>query len=196
MQEFGPNGITELLVPRGMLDATPLRLDMTDIYLAEQRLDEIKSVNPLTAPELKAFYNKVGNLTGKYLAWVEYEILQCEKNMKLEKARVTLDESVEAFKKFKEAGMKYNEDFREALCARDPKYSQLEDRLAMMTAVKALLKTKFDTFIRSYFSCQEKEDRKSGASGIASSPSLNGSIGQLSDPNLPSFMGTTGVYKK
>ena len=143
-------GDRTLLVPRGTLGLDPLRLEMSGIYNAEGRLRDVALVTPATAPELQATFNVAANEVGKYLAWVRYEKLRAEKSLGIEKARVTIDEMPAQAVKMKEAGMKMNEDLRDALFARDTKCSDITERINAMEAVIALLEGKFWSFIRAF----------------------------------------------
>jgi hypothetical protein len=180
MEDLAIGDKKSMVVPRGTPDLKPMLLDMTDIYRAEDRLEEVKVVNPLTAPELRAFFNQTSNTATKYIAWIKYEILQANKNYKLAKAEVILDKSIELFKKYKETGMKYNEDFREAIIAKDPACNELQEKINMLEAAKALLEAKVDTFVRAYFSCDSASKSREGIHGIAASPNHNATPGMLS----------------
>jgi len=162
---------TSLSIPRGVPGLPALILEMEPLYVAERRLHEIRVVSPGTYKELEGFYNEVCNTTSKFIAWVEYERLQAVKHQGLERARVILEEAPLQFKKLQDSGIKFNEDFREAVVMRDQKYQEALDRLNSIIAVKTLLEGKFWTFQRAYNSCAEMKMNKAQ---IAASPNLTG----------------------
>jgi len=164
---------TVLSIPRGVPGLPPLDLEMKPIYDAERRLHEIRVVTPGTRSELQGFYNETCNLTSKFIAWVEYERLQAVKNLGLERARVILEEAPAQFQKLQDSGIKFNEDFREAVVMRDIKYQEALDRLNSIIAVKTLLDGKFWTFHRAFNSCGEMSMNKGL---ISASPNLTGTL--------------------
>lgn len=179
---------TVLAVPRGIPGLAPLKLDMSTVYEAEQRVSETGSTSVENATQLAGYFNQACNTVGKYLAWVEYEINQAKKQFGLAKATVILEKAPEEWKKLSGIqGMKYNEDFREAVVARDPECQQWQDVVAALEASKKLLEGKFWTFVRAFNSCEARTEHR----GIkAAQPVLNGFEGQTLDPNN-NFMGAT-----
>lgn len=177
-------GGTQLAIPRGTPALPAMQLDMTLVYQAEGRLPEVRRVTPDTAPELAGFFNEAANITSKYLAWIEYEILQAQKYNGLAKSTVVLEKAPAEFAKLKDTGIKYNEDFREALVARDPECQKTLDVLNGLKASKAFLESKMWTFIRAFNSCDANASRKSHA---ATTPNFSGAIGDTMDSN--NFMG-------
>lgn len=178
-------GETLLIVPRGRTGLDPLRLDMAVIYQAENRLREVAIANQVTAPELMATYNGAANQIGKYISWAKYEKLSGEKELRLAKAEVIIDQMPAEAKRLKADGIKMNEDFREAMIARNTKCSDLQERLIMIEAVLALLESKFWSFIRAYDAVQHVSSLK-GASVV---DRMNATPGMLSDQNVTGFMG-------
>ena len=177
-----------LTIPRGTPDLNNITLDMTSIYEAESRLHEVRAVNPVTAPELMGYFNNACNTTTKYLAWVEYEILQAQKFLKLAKSIAILEKAPVAYQKQKTDGVKYNEDFRDAIVNTDPDYQKRLDVLNALTATKVLLEGKVWSFVRAYNACKFISKPKNTT---AASPNLNGTIGQTYDEPQENFMGKT-----
>lgn len=168
-----------LLIPRGTPGLPKINLDMTEIYQAEERLKEIRIVNQETSVSLMAYFNDVCNLTTKYLAWVKYEILSAQKYYEMAKATVILDKAPAAFQaKYKESGIKYNEDFRNAMIAQDAECQQLLDTINYLKAVEALLESKAVSFSRAHYTAKAAAEKKDL---VAPSPNLSDSIGQLSE---------------
>jgi hypothetical protein len=179
------NQIT-LSIPQGTPGAKSLDLDMGLVRLAEQRLPEVRMVSPVTAAELSAFFNEACAQATKYLAWIEYQILVAEKNLDFEKSRVILDVAPEEFKKMKDTGIKYNEDFRNALIARDSGCQTMTDIYNSLQAAKALITGHADSFKRAHYSCKEIASAKSSG---AATPHINGAIGQTYEQDQDNFIG-------
>ena len=177
-----------LHVPRGKTGLPPLPVDMTRIYEGEGRLKEIAYVTPVTSRELSSYFNEVCNEANKYIAWVEYEILQATKTFDLCRAKVILEKAPAEAQKLKDSGLgKPNEDWREALVTMDEDCQAALDSLNNLKAIKALLESKAKTFERAYFSAKLNNDEKTMAS-----PNFSGTIGQLSDPQK-NFMGKAQI---
>ena len=172
-----------LAVPRGMPNTPPLKLEMDEVYRAEARLHEVSIVSPLTAPELMGYFNTACNLTTKYISWIEYEILVAQKHYELAKATVILDIMPDEVKRFKDSGMKANEDFRNALIARDMECSNALDRLNQLIAVKSLLDNKARSFIRAYNASRSIWERRSNTP----TPNFNGTL----DASASNLMGAS-----
>lgn len=143
-------GAQVLMVPRGTPGLEPMRLDMTMIYGAEARLRDVAIATPRTAPELMATYNEAANQLTKYISWVKYEKLRAEKELGLAKAEVIIDKLPEQVAKLKESGIKPNEDFRDALVAKDQKCSEIQEKINGIEAIMSLMESKFWTFIRAF----------------------------------------------
>ena len=146
------NKAITLNVPRGKPGLPCIPLDMNRVYEAEGRLAEIAYVTPVTSRELSTYFNQACNEAGKYLAWVEYEILQAVKTFDICRAKVILDKAPMEAAKLKESGGKPNEDWRDALVTMDPECQNALDTVNNLKAIKALLETKVKTFERAYFS--------------------------------------------
>lgn len=162
-----------LVVPRGTPNLPPLKLEMDEIYRAEGRLHEVSIISPMTAPELMGYFNTVCNLTTKYISWIEYEILVAQKHYELAKSTVILDKMPDEVNRYKNNGMKANEDFRNALIARDPECSAFLDKVNQLTAVKSLLENKARSFVRAYNASRSIWERRANTP----SPNFNGTIG-------------------
>jgi hypothetical protein len=180
-----------LTIPSGRPNSAPITLDMATIYQAEKRLPEVKIANQGTALELEAFFNEAANLASKYLAWIEYEILHAEKQFDLDKATVLLEKAPEYFsqnkEKFKELGIKFNEDFRQALIARDEDCQRSLDTMNALQAAKTLIEAKISTFIRAHYTARSVAAQKM----VAPSPAHNGFEGQTYLVDQQNFMGKT-----
>lgn len=145
-----------LAVPRGTPGQPNLELELGLLDLAEKRLYEVRLNNPAMAKDLEGLFNEAANTASKYLAWLEYEILQAKKNNDLNRATVIIDKLPAEAAKLKESGMKMNEDYREAFIMRDEACVRSRDVLDSLTAVQALIKASFDTFVRAHYSARNK----------------------------------------
>jgi hypothetical protein len=183
-----------LMVPRGVPGLTALKLDMSEVYEAERRLSEVANANPVVASQLMGYFNKACSDVNKYLAWIEYEILQAKKFYSLSRATVILEKAPAEFAKIKDiGGMKYNEDFRDAVVAKDLECQQRLDTLNMLEATKVLLTSKSWSFIRAFNACQSMWENRDIR---AAQPILNGNIGQTYDQPQESFMGVSQIGRK
>jgi hypothetical protein len=183
---------TTVSAPRGVPGLAPLTLDMSKVYAAESRINETKAVNPMTAPELKATFNEACGITTKYIAWLQYEILMAKKYLALAKAEVILDKLPSKVQELKNAGIKDNSDFREALVARDTSYQNCQNTLYALEAVKALLESKVKTFDRAYWDCKSTAEEKDHESSYLSTSLKQGSL-SISDNEAVAF--AIGVTK-
>lgn len=159
----------KLLVPRGDLaNQNPLVLDMSKIYSAENRLEDVKSCTPDTSSEFMGDLNVASNETSKYMAWVQYELLMAKKNYDRRKAVLILD----FFPDFvKEKGVKPNEDLREAFIINDSEAYQLRDRIDCLTAALYLLENKLKCFVRGFNAAKSvAESRRFSAVAPITSP--------------------------
>lgn len=143
-----------LVIPRGLPGLAPIKLDMSKIYEVEGRIQETRYANPHTAIELTALFNEASGLASKYIAWINYEILQAEKEFDMCKAVVILDKLPEQLAKIKTLGIKPNEDYRNALITKDPECQKALDVLNGLKSVREFVESKHKLFERSYYSCR------------------------------------------
>ena len=183
---------TIIVLKRGKDNLPPLQLQMERIYHAENRLKEVAFVTPVTSLELCSFFNEVCNETTKYESWVEYEILEAQKNLDKVKSGIIIDKLPELAKELKETGQKANEAWRDAIIMRDPDYEKALDKVNALKAVKSLLHNKAESFKRAYFSAKDIAKNKDQ---IGATPNISRAVGDLSDPQH-SFMGTTQLNKR
>lgn len=169
------NSRTQLVVPRGK-NGGKLYLEMAGVYQAEARLRDVALASPGTGPELMGYFNEVANLTTKYLAWVKHEILVAQREYDLAKATAILERAPEEFKKLDGSGIKFNEDFRNAIVTRDPECYAARQTLDSLVAVEALLDAKVKSFVRAYNAARAVMDLRGT---VAATPNL--STGSLDD---------------
>jgi hypothetical protein len=176
-----------LSVPRGNPGQPALELDLTPLDSAEKRLYEVRLNNSAIAKDLEGTFNEAANLASKYLAWVEYEILQAQKNHDLNRAVVILEVIPEKAKELKELGIKMNEDYREAMITRDENCAKSLDVLNSLKAVQALLKASLDTFVRAHYSSRNNDKNQA----TAPTPNFTNVVGEM--PMNTNLMGKTEV---
>lgn len=174
-----------LSVPRGTPGKNPLELDMSLLDEADRRLQEVRLVSHATKTELQGLYNQAANEAGKYMGWIEYEILKAKKEVTKARSNVIMGVAMEEAKKLKELGMKMNEDLREALISRDPVCDEATDRLNALEAVKVLLGEAKWSFIRAFNSISELAQQK----GAQPTPNFVGELGQTFNIPQANFMG-------
>ena len=161
------NGVTvqpkrEVILPRGDLRHGPnLVLDMYFLDYAESRLPEVRISNPATSKELEALFNEAANLANKYIGWINYEMLYLQKAFDLDKAVVMIDKIPLEAPKFKELGIKMNEDYRDAFIARDPACAASIDKLNTCKAYIKILEASASSFIRAHYSARGIAETKS-----------------------------------
>ncbi len=143
-----------LVIPRGTRGLDPIKLDMSKVYDVESRLHETSFVTTSSAVELTSVFNQGSGLVAKYLCWVNYEILQAEKELDLCKAVVILDKLPGQAAKLKELGIKPNEDYRNAMIMRDTDCQTFLDVLNGLKAAKEFLESKHKLFERAYYGCR------------------------------------------
>ena len=154
--------------------------NMAPIYKAESRLQDVSYVNLDSANELSSFFNEACNHGSRFIGAIEFELVHAKKCFALEKARVILDVAPPLAVKLKEVGMKPNDDWREALVARDLECSKWQEAIDMLSVAKSLVSTKVDSFKRAYYSCYKEKDRKQ----FLPTTHINGHIGETNNVDL------------
>lgn len=169
------NGV--MVLPRGNLQNTqPLRVDMSPLYKAEERLSEIAIINAMKAAELMGFFNEAANRATRYAGSVQYELSLAQRSLDRAKARVIMEVLPAQMAKWKESGIKANEDLRTALFSLDPECENLFDRIDCLGAAIILLEGKIKSFVRAYNAARSVTDSRNGAAfnPNTSTPGLNG----------------------
>ena len=151
----------KLHLPKGDGISSALILDLEPIYYAESRLHDIKTVTPMTAPELMGTFNEAANTVATYRAKLQYEMLVAKQNFDRRKAIVVLDEMPELLKQLAERGMKSNEDVREAIITKDAECFKFRDRFEYLQATDTLLESKIKTFVRAYNAAKNVAESRS-----------------------------------
>lgn len=112
-----------------------LRLDMSSIREAESRLEESKTVNPVTFSELSHCFNESYRTLKRHLADIGYLLTQAEIVLEQTKSEVILGEYFEYLKdKPKSAG---STDLRNAFLIKNIDYKATLDRINQLKATQA-----------------------------------------------------------
>lgn len=114
-----------------------LSLDINNTKVAESRLIEAKTVNPITYPDLSHCYNESYRELKKHLSTVGYQIAMADKAIETAKANVLLDKYPEFMKD--KTKSQDNADLRKAFMMRDPDYLAALDRMAQLKAIESFL---------------------------------------------------------
>ena len=138
-----------LRVPRGSLDAAlpPLEFDMKLVYLAENRLSETEFANVMTANSLGAVFNMASCQAANFSKKTSYELSKAKTLLKRREADLLIDEWP-AF--MEEKKLNDSAAMRDAFLMKDKVYSDLTDRIDLLTAMEAFLKEKKGVFVRAY----------------------------------------------
>lgn len=120
-------------------------LNMTNIYRAEERIQEIAFVTQHKAPELLAMFNMVFLELTRHITRVKYEKVEAEKAAERVRAVILLDKVpgiLEAKGLTSARSPAGSEDLRNAILSVDPEYSAAVDKCDQVNAVLGLLEGK------------------------------------------------------
>jgi hypothetical protein len=134
---------TEIVCP--VVGREPMVLDLTEIYVVEQRIDEVAFVTKGKAPELLATFNRAYLALHKAVTLLEYELVQANVEAEKVKAVVILDRApgiLEAKGLLKGQGRSGSVDQREAVLAQDSEYQEALDRTEKLKCIIKLLQGK------------------------------------------------------
>jgi len=129
------NDLTVIRVPRADPNLPPLVLDMSEIYVALGRKEEVAVVNSHKAPELLSTFNIAFLNCSRLINALEYELGVAEQRIREIKAVILIDRMKDLLE---EAGLSNprnplgSEDIRQAMYERDPEYKrafQLADNI-------------------------------------------------------------------
>ena len=161
---------TTIEVPAPKEGAKPLTFDLSSIYMAESRQQEVAIVTPIKAPELLWVFNK---------AWLDVDgVIK-----RLSEARTSAEREVEKVRAdlllnriediLKLKNVSSTKDTRDAVIVLDPSYQAAQDRVDQIHATCEWLKGKRESFENSFTSVKK----------IMGEDTYNMS-GRLSNPNL------------
>lgn len=112
-----------------------LRLEMTKIREAEQRLIEAKTVNPSTYSDLEHTFNESYRDLKRHLSNIGYQLLLADKALRQAKSEVVLG----SYTDFMAGKPKSHDssDLRDAFLIKDPDYLAALDRVAQIKALES-----------------------------------------------------------
>lgn len=134
-QVGAPELKSSLMVLPAFGKAPELKMEMSNVRYAEQRLIEAKTVNPFTYADLEHTFNEAYRDLKKHVASIGYSLAMAQKSLEDAKADVILGSYAEAM----EGKPKSHDtlDMRNAYLTRDPAYSAALERIAQLKALEA-----------------------------------------------------------
>jgi len=139
-----------LTVPRGLSGPglpTTLTLDVTAIYKAESKLEEVRRATPHNWLSLATDFNLGYGKAVKFKALLRSELGLAKKSANMIKKGLTVDHLASFLK---ERGLRDSTDTREALYLSDSEYVAAMDRAAGLEAAIELMDAKAKTFVNAY----------------------------------------------
>jgi len=139
--------------PRGTPGLEPLVLEMFEIYRAEQRIDEIATVNAVRAPELLKTFNKAYKELRNYISVLELEYETALAERDRVRAVIVLDDAPRILK---ERGLTTTKnpsgsvDQREAIVALDERYKKINEIVMNLKCFISLFEGKKDSVEKAY----------------------------------------------
>jgi hypothetical protein len=133
-----------LLVPRGLPDLSPLKLDLKGIMEAEARIEEISILTTVKAPELMSLFNKTYLELSNMIAAVEFEYELSKKHLNKIKAIILIDKIPNIIKEKNLSSGKGlgSEDIRSAIVDMDPDYEKAQEKTIQLKCILSLLEGK------------------------------------------------------
>ena len=158
--------------------------DLSDVYEAQDRIEEVAFVTPHKAPELLAYFNKVWLKVDEISNLLEMEMAEAKKNVAVKRSEIILDRC-EAI--FKEKGLKASADLRQAVVDADPDYITLVDIQNSLEAAIAFLSGKQKGIEMAYGSV-----RKILGESTYNMRNGSGNVGNVENPNDQSIRNNFG----
>lgn len=125
-------------MPLAPNSTTPLtKFNLTKVYEALGRVEEISTLSPVKAQELMSAFNKAYLDLGKFAAAVGFEKAKCEMAMDQARSMVILDR---APKILSDKGIRESDATRNAVVERDPEYSAAREVFEKLVALHELMK--------------------------------------------------------
>lgn len=162
MEQVNPE---TLLVPRGIPDLAPLRLDLSGILHTESRIQETAFLTPVKAQELMALFNKSFCDISNMISQVEFEYKMAKKKLSEIRAVILIDRLPTILK---EKGLSSNksptgsEDIRNAILEMDPNYSHVQEIIIQLECILSLLEGKRSSIDKAYTSAKAVYKEQSG----------------------------------
>jgi hypothetical protein len=119
--------LTIIRIPRYDPNLPPLTIDMSEIYFALSRKDEVASVTSHKAPELLTLFNVAYLNASRILNTLQYELTATEHTIREIKAIILLDKMKSLLESYGVGNSRNplgSEDIRQAVYERDPEYKR------------------------------------------------------------------------
>lgn len=152
------NELTIIRVPRFDPSLPPLVLDLSEIYVAFGRKDEVAIVNAHKAPELLSLFNVAYLNASRLLNALQYELTLVEHEIRKIKAIILMDKMKDILEKEGLANARNplgSEDIRQAVYERDPDYDRAT-RIAENLTCYITQMTDFRKFFQNAFDSVKK----------------------------------------
>lgn len=147
----------EIVVPRGN-GTGGIVLDMTNVYIAEGRIQEVAFVTPHKAPELLSTFNVTFLELTRHITKLDYERNVAKRVANKMRAIILLDRVPAILKERGLATAKSpagSEDLRQAILDIDEPYQTACDRVDQITAIMKLLQGKLTSIEMAYTSVKK-----------------------------------------
>jgi hypothetical protein len=170
--------------PKGKGNGT-IDFDLQEVYILEQRKNQIGQVTKVTAPDLMQAFERGYSTVGRFYNEAEAELADCRMLLEKRKAIVATDIAPD---KLKAKGLTNAKnpagsvDLREAIVAQDDEYLALVERRDAIEAMVGLLKIKMRGFEMAYQSVKKVFDSLSGLNN----PSMDAEASPDSPDNITS----------
>lgn len=171
-----------LVVPRGLPDLSPLRLDLGEINTVESRIQEVAFTNPVKAPELLAVFNKAYSDLVGIISSVEYEFQMAKKHANEVRAIILIDKVPGILKEKGLSSAKSptgSEDMRQAILDMDKDYSAAQDKVIQLKCILSLLEGKQKSIDMAYTSVKKvlgDSSQYRHSQSLATEPNQNSSF--------------------
>ena len=129
----------KLLVLKGRPNTGVMSIPMSEIRLAEARIEEVATVTGHKAPELMSMFNRVYLKIDEIVRMIELEVIHAKQNQAMVRSQILLDKVEDVFKA---KGIKPSADLRQAVLDADPDYQAASMRTSALEAAREFFKGK------------------------------------------------------
>jgi hypothetical protein len=181
--------LTVIRVPRADPSLPPLVLDLSEIYVALGRKDEVATVNSHKAPELLSLFNVAYLNSSRVLNALQYELVLCEHLIREIKAIILMDRMKDILEKAGLANSRNplgSEDVRQSVYERDPEYKRATTLAENLGCYITQVSDWRKFFQNAFDSVKKIMGSEAMGSYGRQNPNLNV---PLSHPNTPAFSG-------
>lgn len=149
---YGLGSETTLMIPRGNVGLTPMKMDMTEVYRIIGRTSEIERVTPATYGELVTDFNMGMIQLNRIIGIIEIELGEAENSLEMAEATALLErvETVLELKKVKSSA-----DTREAAVKLDVEVIEATRKRDALKAISSYVGGLKHSLDRAYYSAKE-----------------------------------------